>query len=215
LLIGYSHETTRSTYVRSAGGYGKPEGLFVTLPQPSSEFIHKGKWHERRKTQKTEDDVMKTLSCVIDIVQFVYKIHRRTRLCGTSHGRPTQQVGQKVVFSSPMLDIEIELLEFQSPSTQFLVLVLHRLDVLKRTVVRVNRDHRRSKVDGESANGSHQSQRFLLDRGIVEFKHPSETDEPTCTFQTQSSTHPFDYPEISERTLPRKRDENRQPERDP
>src|SRR6218665_3770869 len=108
---------------------------------------------------------MKTLSCVKDIVQFIYKIHRRTRLCGTSRGRPTQQVGQKVVFSSVMLDIERELLQFQSPSTQFLVLVL-------RTVVRVNRDQRRSKVDGESANGSHQGQRFLLDRGIVEFSCP-------------------------------------------
>src|SRR6218665_3512234 len=121
---------------------------------------------------KTEDDVMKTLSCVKDIVQFIYKIHRRTRLCGTSRGRPTQQVGQKGVFSSAMLDIERELLQFQSPSTQFLVLVLHCLDVLERTVVRVNRDHRRSKVDGESANGSHQSQRFLLDRGIVELSCP-------------------------------------------
>src|SRR6218665_3006509 len=99
--------------------------------------------------QKKEDDVTKTLSCVTDIVQFVYKIHRRTRLCGTSHGRPTQQVRQKVVFSSTMLDIERELLQFQSPSAKFLVLVLHRLDVLERTVVRVNRDHRRSKVDGE------------------------------------------------------------------
>src|SRR6218665_3863671 len=100
-----------------------------------------------------------TLSCVINIVQFDYKIHRRTRLCGNSRGRPTQQVGQKIVFSGTMLDIERELLQFQSPSTQFLILVLHRLDVLERTVVRVNRDHRRSKVDGESANGSRQSQR--------------------------------------------------------
>src|SRR6218665_2482165 len=76
-----------------------------------------------------------------------------------------------------MLDIERELLQFQSPSTQFLILVLHRLDVLERTVVRVNRDHRRSKVDGESANSSHQSQRFLLDRGIVEFSCPELTAE--------------------------------------
>src|SRR6218665_1654055 len=81
--------TTRSSYGRRAGGYGKPEGLVVTIPQPSSEFLHKGKWHERRKK---EDDVMKTLSCVIDIVQFVYKIHRRTRLCGNSRGRPTQEI---------------------------------------------------------------------------------------------------------------------------
>src|SRR6218665_3848225 len=115
---------------------------------------------------------MKTLSCVIDIVQFVYKIQRRTRLCGTSRGRPTQQVGQKIVFSSAMLDIEGELLQFQCPSAKFLVLVLHRLDVLERTVVCVDRDHRRSKVDGKGANGSHQSQRFLLDRGIVEFSCP-------------------------------------------
>src|SRR6218665_2730101 len=126
---------------------------------------------------KKEDDVMKTLSCVKDIVQFVYKIHRRTRLCGTSRGRPTQQVGQKIVFPGTMLDIERELLQFQSPSTQFLILVLHRLDVLERTVVRVNRDHRRSKVDGESADGSHQSQRFFLDRGIVEFSCTELTAE--------------------------------------
>src|SRR6218665_1472554 len=124
------------------------------------------------KNTKTEDDVMKTLSCVIDIVQFIYKIHRRTRLCGTSHGRPTQQVGQKVVFSSAMLDIERELLQFQCPSVKLLVLVLHRLDVLERTMVSVYGDHRRTKVDGESADGSHQGQRFLLDRGIVEFSSP-------------------------------------------
>src|SRR6218665_2093583 len=71
-----------------------------------------------------------------------------------------------------MLDIERELLQFQCPAAKFLVLVLHRLDVLKRAVVRVDRDHRRSKVDGESADGSHQSQRFFLDRGIVEFRCP-------------------------------------------
>src|SRR6218665_3602096 len=87
-------------------GLRKPEGLNVTIPQPSSEFIHKGKWHERRKTKKTEGDAMKKQSSVKNIVKFIYKTHRKTRLCGTSHGRPTQQVGQKVVFSSAMLDIE-------------------------------------------------------------------------------------------------------------
>src|SRR6218665_3713610 len=92
-----------------------------------------------------------TLSCVIDIVQFVFvrkirqKIHRITRLCGNSRGRPTQQVGQKVVFSSAMLDIERELLQFQCPAAKFMVLVLHRLDVFERTMVSVYGDHRRSK----------------------------------------------------------------------
>src|SRR6218665_4188741 len=98
-----------------------------------------------------------------------YKIDRISRLC---RGRPTQQVGQKVVLSSAMLDIERELLQFQFPSAKFLILVLHRLDVLERAVVRVDRDHRCSKVEGESADGSHQTQRFFLDRGIVEFSCP-------------------------------------------
>src|SRR6218665_2369252 len=107
----------------------------------------------------------------------MYRIHRRTRLCGTSRGRPPQQVGQKIVFSSAMLDIEGELLQFQCPSAKFLVLVLHRLDVPERTMVSVYGDHRRTKVDGESADGSHQIQRFFLDRGIVEFSCPELTAE--------------------------------------
>src|SRR6218665_1110960 len=89
MLIGHSHEHNKVKLWKKGKGLRKPEGQIVTIPQPSSEFIHKGKWHERR-TKKTEDDVMKTLSCVKDIVQFVYKIHRRTRLCGTSRGRAAE-----------------------------------------------------------------------------------------------------------------------------
>src|SRR6218665_1916418 len=71
-----------------------------------------------------------------------------------------------------MLDIERDLLQFQCPAAKFMVLVLHRLDVFERTMVSVYGGHRRSKVDGESTDGSHQSQRFLFDRGIVEFSCP-------------------------------------------
>src|SRR6218665_470954 len=71
-----------------------------------------------------------------------------------------------------MLNVEGELLQFKGPSAEFPILILHRLDVLERTMVRVDRDLRRSKVYGERADGSNQSQRFFLDCGVVEFGCP-------------------------------------------
>src|SRR6218665_1419215 len=71
-----------------------------------------------------------------------------------------------------MLNVQGKLLQFKRPSAEFPILILHRLDVLERAMVRVDRDHRQSKVDGEGADGSHQSQRFFLDCGVVEFSCP-------------------------------------------
>src|SRR6218665_61865 len=76
-----------------------------------------------------------------------------------------------------MLNIKGELLQFKCPAAEFLIFVLHRLDVFERAMVCVDCDHRSTEIHGESADGSNESQRFFLDCGVVEFSCPELATE--------------------------------------
>src|SRR6218665_4032391 len=125
-----------------------------------------------------EGDVMKPTSCYLTssssylYVNTTAKFRWTTTLYGNSRGRLTKHIGKDIVFPGAMLNVKGELLQFKCPSAEFPILILHRLDVFERRMVRVDRDHRRSKVDGEGADGSNLSQRFFLDCGVVEFSCP-------------------------------------------